>query len=409
MKILIITQYFWPENFKINDIAKSLQKKGHEICVLTGIPNYPEGSFYKGYGLFKPKIEYLNNIKIIRTILFPRGNAVSSKLLLNYFSFAFFSSFAVLFRIKSKFDLTFVFETSPITVGIPAIVLKKFRSIPIFFWVLDLWPESVYAVIDLKSKILKSYLNRLVKYIYYNCDVIFVSSKGFIKPIVEKNVDLTKLQYVPNWAEDEYFNSGINNQELYDDLFPKTGFKIMFAGNLGEAQDFESIIKAVEYLRKYEDIYWIIIGDGRKREWIKTSIKEKGLTKNMFMLGNYPMNTMPYFFSKADAMMITLKDEYIFSLTVPAKLQTYMACSKPIVAMINGETAEIIREANAGFTSNAGDYLDFANNVLKMYNMGVENRRSFGINAWNYYRTNFSKDKILDQVEKSFFDFINNR
>jgi glycosyltransferase involved in cell wall biosynthesis len=239
--------------------------------------------------------------------------------------------------------------------------------------------------------------------------VIFVSSKGFIKPIVEKNVDLTKLQYVPNWAEDEYFNSGINNQELYDDLFPKTGFKIMFAGNLGEAQDFESIIKAVEYLRKYEDIYWIIIGDGRKREWIKTSIKEKGLTKNMFMLGNYPMNTMPYFFSKADAMMITLKDEYIFSLTVPAKLQTYMACSKPIVAMINGETAEIIREANAGFTSNAGDYLDFANNVLKMYNMGVENRRSFGINAWNYYRTNFSKDKILDQVEKSFFDFINNR
>jgi glycosyltransferase involved in cell wall biosynthesis len=406
MKILIITQYFWPEN---NDIAKSLQKKGHEICVLTGIPNYPEGSFYKGYGLFKPKIEYLNNIKIIRTILFPRGNAVSSKLLLNYFSFAFFSSFAVLFRIKSKFDLTFVFETSPITVGIPAIVLKKFRSIPIFFWVLDLWPESVYAVIDLKSKILKSYLNRLVKYIYYNCDVIFVSSKGFIKPIVEKNVDLTKLQYVPNWAEDEYFNSGINNQELYDDLFPKTGFKIMFAGNLGEAQDFESIIKAVEYLRKYEDIYWIIIGDGRKREWIKTSIKEKGLTKNMFMLGNYPMNTMPYFFSKADAMMITLKDEYIFSLTVPAKLQTYMACSKPIVAMINGETAEIIREANAGFTSNAGDYLDFANNVLKMYNMGVENRRSFGINAWNYYRTNFSKDKILDQVEKSFFDFINNR
>jgi len=151
MKILIITQYFWPENFKINDLAESFQKNGHNITVLTGIPNYPEGRFYDGYGLFKPKKESYKNIKIIRSWLIPRGKGNSLRLFLNYFSYAFFASIASLVRLKSEYDVVFVFEVSPVTVGIPAVVLKKFRKIPIFFWVQDLWPESVYAASNLKK------------------------------------------------------------------------------------------------------------------------------------------------------------------------------------------------------------------------------------------------------------------
>jgi colanic acid biosynthesis glycosyl transferase WcaI len=406
MRILIITQYFWPEEFKINDFAISFQKRGHEICVLTGIPNYPNGSFYHSYGLFKPKIEYYNNIKIIRTILYPRGNSSNLKLSINYVSFAFFASLAALFRIKSKFDLVFVYQTSPITVGIPAIVVKKMQHIPIFFWVQDLWPESVHAVSYRKSKILNLLLNKLVKFIYKHCEMIFVPSKAFVKSIIEKDIEPDKIQYVPNWAEYEYLNSRNTNHLNYDNLFPDAGFKIMFAGNLGEAQDFESILKAAEYVRGYKDIYWIIIGDGRKRKWIENKIEEIGLTENILLLGRYPMNTMSDFFSKADVMIITLKDEYIFSLTVPTKLQSYMACGKPIVAMINGETARIIDEAGAGFTCNSGDSLAFANKILKMYTMKPEFRKIMGTNSKDYYLSNYSKEKILDQIEKCFFEAI---
>jgi glycosyltransferase involved in cell wall biosynthesis len=402
MNILIITQYFWPENFKINDLADSFQKRGHEITVLTGIPNYPEGRFYNGYGFFKSKTEFYKNIKIIRTWLFPRGNANPVKLFLNFFSFAFFASFAVIFRIKSKFDLIFVFEVSPVTVGIPAIVLKKIRRIPIFFWVQDLWPESIYATTNIKSEQFKKCITKLVKYIYRNCDKIFVSSKGFIKSIVEKGVEPAKIEYIPVWAEDDYMNCDFNDYLCYDSLIPSGSFNIVFAGNIGEAQDFESIIKAVEYLNKNEDIKWFILGDGRKRRWLENEIKAKALEKKIYLLGQYPIISMPYFFSKADALIITLKNDYIFSLTVPAKLQTYMSCGKPILAMVNGEAAKIINDARSGYVSNSGDYVGFANNILKIYDMENEERRALGINARTYYNIHFNKEKILNQIENLF-------
>ena len=407
MKVLIITQYFWPENFKISDFAVSFKEMGHEVCVLTGIPNYPKGSFYEGYGFTKPKTEYFKNIKIIRTVLFPRGDASNFRLFLNYLSFAFFASFAVLFRIKSNFDLIFVFETSPITVGIPAIVLKKIRKIPIVLWVLDLWPESVYALKDFRSKTLKLYLYKLVKYIYKNCNMIFVSSRSFIKSITEKNIEIDKIRYIPNWSEDEYLNYNAKEFRLDDKNLPEDGFILMFAGNLGEAQDFESIISAAECLKNHKDIYWIIIGDGRKKDWIKHKISEKGLSDTVILLGKYPMKTMPHFYSKADAMLIALRDEYVFSLTVPAKLQTYMACGKTILAMINGETAKIIKEAKAGFVCDSGKYNDFAVNILKLYSMDKGSRQTFGNNARSYYNAVFNKDKILKDIEKSFTEVIN--
>jgi len=403
MKILIITQYFWPENFKINDLAESFQKNGHNITVLTGIPNYPEGRFYDGYGLFKPKKESYKNIKIIRSWLIPRGKGNSLRLFLNYFSYAFFASIASLVRLKSEYDVVFVFEVSPVTVGIPAVVLKKFRKIPIFFWVQDLWPESVYAASNLKKRYFEKWLTGLVKYIYNNCDKIFVSSRGFIKSITEKGVDLKKIEYIPVWAEDVFFEKYEASEfQKFNSIIPSHSFNIVFTGNIGEAQDFESIINAVSYLRDYKDIKWHIIGDGRKREWLRNEIEARNLLDNITLPGRYPLNLIPYFYSRADVLILALKDEYIFSLTVPAKLQTYMTSGKPIVAMINGEAANIINESASGFASNSGDHISFAENILKVYRMPEKERNLLGENAKIFYKNYFDKEKILDKIESLF-------
>ncbi|NLD47225.1 MAG: glycosyltransferase family 4 protein [Clostridiaceae bacterium] len=403
MKILIITQYFWPENFKINDLAESFQKNGHNITVLTGIPNYPEGRFYDGYGLFKPKKESYKNIKIIRSWLIPRGKGNSLRLFLNYFSYAFFASIASLVRLKSEYDVVFVFEVSPVTVGIPAVVLKKFRKIPIFFWVQDLWPESVYAASNLKKRYFEKWLTELVKYIYNNCDKIFVSSRGFIKSITEKGVDLKKIEYIPVWAEDVFFEKYEASEfQKFNSIIPSHSFNIVFTGNIGEAQDFESIINAVSYLRDYKDIKWHIIGDGRKREWLRNEIEARNLLDNITLPGRYPLNLIPYFYSRADVLILALKDEYIFSLTVPAKLQTYMTSGKPIVAMINGEAANIINESASGFASNSGDHISFAENILKVYRMPEKERNLLGENAKIFYKNYFDKEKILDKIESLF-------
>jgi colanic acid biosynthesis glycosyl transferase WcaI len=408
MKILIVTQYFWPENFKINDLAVSMQKRGHEITVLTGIPNYPSGKFYKGYDFFNPKKEMYGDVKIVRTLLFPRLRANGFMLFLNYISFAFFSSLAVIFRLNRKFDLIFVYEISPITVGIPAIVLRKIRHIPIVFWVLDLWPESVFAASNLNHGIVGRWINPFVRVIYKNCDRILASSKGFIDSIVEKGVDPSIIDYVPNWAEDEYLIPVTKQNHEIDRLLPTAGLKIFFAGNIGESQDFESIVRSAELLREYKDIKWIILGDGRKRDWLLKQIKTLNLEDSILVPGKFPMDLMPYFFSRADAMLISLKNEYIFSLTVPAKLQTYMACRKPILAMINGETARIIEEACAGLVCDAGDYQKLAGNVLNIYHMSHKEKSALAENSFKYYMDNFEKEKILSLMETIFSKCLNN-
>ena len=188
MNILIVSQYFHPENFRINDFAFEFQKRGHKITVLSGVPDYPDGIFFNGYGIFKKNRETINGIKIYRAPLITRGSGSAIRLALNYLSFVFGGIFTSLYLLKNKFDMIFVFEPSPITVGIPAIFIKKIKRIPICFWVLDLWPESISAASGLKSNVIQNMLNPLVKFIYNNSDLIMVSSRGYINSIIEKNV-----------------------------------------------------------------------------------------------------------------------------------------------------------------------------------------------------------------------------
>lgn len=396
MKILIVSQYFWPEEFRVNDLAIDLVERGHEVTVLTGIPNYPKGKFYPGYG-FKNKKEYYKNIKIYRVPMIPRGsNALF--LILNYLSFLVSGSFFAFFH-KEKYDKVFAVNFSPITSVIPGIVYAKKNSVKLYLWVQDLWPESVSAVAKVNSKIPLFFLTKLVKYIYNNSHKILVQSKGFIESIYEKGITKNKIFYLPNWAEDLYFAH--SQEEKYYDLMPK-GFIVMFAGNVGESQDFDSIVKAAQLTKKEEVIKWVIVGDGRKMSWLKQQIKSLGLEKNIILLGRHPVAEMPNFFIHANLMLVSLKEEKIFSLTIPSKVQSYMAFGKPIIGMLDGAGAKIINDSNCGFHGSAGDYKMLYRNVMFAFNEASASLSEKGLNGKRFYQENFSKNRVIESLIKVF-------
>lgn len=397
IKILIVTAYFYPEDFKVNDIAFYLNKEEFEVTVITSIPNYPEGKFKDGYGFFKKRRETLNDVNIIRIPVIARGKGKGLQLFLNYISFVINSSIYIIFySITHKFDKIFVHEPSPITVGIPAIIYKKIRKTPIFFWVLDLWPESLTAAGGIKNKSILKIIDFLVKIIYKNCDMILISSRGFKNSIVSKGNFSSKIKYFPNWAEAFFEND--NSESTLPCVLPN-GFKIMYAGNIGESQNLEQILNCAYELRNKSDIKWIVIGDGRKRKWVEDFIKEKKIEKTVFILGRFPIETMPSFFKAADAMLISLKDDLLFSITVPGRLQSFLASGKPILGLISGETANIINEANCGLIASPSSIHDFKENIVTLYNMTPQERKILGANGLRYYKANFAREKILSQFE----------
>jgi glycosyltransferase involved in cell wall biosynthesis len=396
MKILIVTQYFWPENFKINDIAHALIERGHKVSVLTGKPNYPEGKFYSHYSYFNKNYEVWNNIKIYRSFMIPRGDGKGLLLSLNYMSFVIFSSIR-LFFIKEKFDKIFVFEPSPITVGIPAIVCKFRFNAPIYFWVQDLWPESLTAAGGIKNRYIISFFSRLTKFIYSHSFKILVQSKAFIPYILKQGISRERLIYYPNSAESFYKKHPVNPE--FFTKFPE-GFKLIFAGNLGEAQSFDTIIGTIDLLVKDGiNVQLIILGNGRMREHIQNEIIKLGLSNNIHLWGSFESNMMPDFFSCADALLVALKKDLIFSLTIPSKIQSYLACGKPIIASLDGEGAKIVEEAKAGFTSNSEDIIGLKNVIMKMYLLPTWRHKELGDNARSYFEKEFEREMLIDKLE----------
>ncbi len=399
MRLLIITQYFYPENFKSNDLAWGLSQRGFSVDVLTGIPNYPEGKYFRGYGPFNKRCEIIDGVRIYRAFLVSRGNGSGFRLSLNYFSFAFFSSLWVLFFfIFRKYDAILVHEPSPVTQGIPAVILKKIRKIPLYFWVLDLWPESIIHVGGIKNKQIITFIEKITQSIYKNSDKILISSKGFRDSILRKGDYNKKIIYFPNWGEDIF----INGSEFKLPSLPE-GFKVVFAGSIGEAQDFDAILKAAKNLNDHPEIKWIFAGDGRKVEWVINYINENNLL-NVHLLGRLPLAAMPSLFKKSDVMLVSLRDKPIFNLTVPAKIQAYMAASKPIIAMLNGEGANIIKEAGCGLRVDSGDYTRLAESVLEMSRMNKNELNDLGNSGFNYYAKNFSKKECIDNLYRILSD-----
>lgn len=395
MKILIISQYFYPENLRINDLVFSLKKRGHQIEVLTGKPNYPKGDYFKGYSWKGPRHEEIEEIKVHRANLILRKKGGGLRLFLNYFSFVFFGLFKIL-KLKGDFEKVFIYAPSPIIVGLLGILAAKKFKCKSYLWVHDLWPESVRVAGGIKSGIVLGLVNQMTKLIYRFTDLLLVQSPEFKNYILNQGVAESKIIYYPYYAEDFY--KVVEKDNNYLSQFPK-GFNLLFAGNIGVAQSFDTIVNAFEKLKEH-DINLVVLGEGRDKSRIQEQINEKGLTEKFHFLGSFSPEQMSHYFTCADGLLITLKKADIFSYTIPGKLQSYLACGKPIIGALDGIGNKIISESNSGFASKAEDHELLANNILTLFKLSKEEKEKLSNNALDYFDKNFNKQNLLERLEK---------
>ncbi|NHM30015.1 glycosyltransferase [Neobacillus terrae] len=390
MKILIICQYFYPEQFKVNDISFELVKQGHQVTVLTGLPNYPSGVVDGNYKSFKNRKEDINGVKVIRSWLLGRGKG-KKRLALNYLSFALSSSIKAFF-LKKDFDFILVYQLSPVTMAIPGILLKKLTKKPLYIYSFDLWPESmVSGGISPGSKIYSALL-KLSKWIYKSADKILISSKMF-EEYFKHTLDVQReCTHLPIYAEEEF-------SHIQKEKNDKEFVNLMFAGNIGEMQSVETIIHAADILKDEPLIKFHIVGDGSSREKCENLTKQLKLS-NVTFYGHHPITDMPGFYGMADAFLVTLKSNKVISYTLPGKVQSYMAAGKPIIGAIDGETNIVIKEAQCGICGQAEDYRELAKNI-KTFLRTKDQHATYGENGKRYYMSNFSKPIFFERLNNS--------
>lgn len=398
LNILVVSQYFSPENFRINDLVMGLRDRGHDVTVLAGTPNYPEGRYFDGYGPFRNTRSDFHGAKVFRVPIIARGrHGSSTQRVANYVSYALSASLIGPFLCREKYDVIFTYQLSPVMIGIPALVLRRLKHIPMILWVQDLWPDSLIATSAIKSKLIIDLVGCLVRWIYRGSDLILVQSRAFATSISKYGVDPAKVRYFPNSAESFYREWIIGPDEPEEKLLPK-GFRIVFAGNIGVAQDFGTILAAAKLLIKYPDIKWIIAGDGSQREWVESKVRELSLSDHVTLIGRHPPEAMPRLFALADGLLVTLKSDPIFELTIPSKLQSYMACGRPIVAALDGEGTRAIEAAGAGFVSPTESPEALAEAVLNLYKLSPEGRAQMGRSAQEYFLKHFEREKLIDTL-----------
>lgn len=403
MKVCIFTNHFYPEDFKVNDIAFELVQRNYLVTVITAVPDYPKGKFFEGYGWFKKNREKVHGCQVIRLPIIPRGKGGGKRLALQYLSYYVSSSIFTFFhKFFNKYDAVFVHLTSPFFIGLSACHIKKYQKIPMYFWTLDLWPESITAAAGISHPIIIKPLTKQVQKVYSNCDKILIGSKGFEKSILEKGDYKDKLVYFPNWCESATFP---NNIEQYKQIEPFAScsdkdFIVLFAGNMGEAQNLDCIIDAaIEIAQGRFNVKFVFLGDGRAKAQLVQKTEGYGLMgRHVFFPGRFPIESMPYFMSKASVLLVSLKDELIFNLTVPSKVQFYMAQGKPLLAMLNGEGADLINVSNCGFAVPANDKGAFISALKKMASLSKEELLQLGKNGKEYYEKNFTKEQRMEQL-----------
>ncbi len=398
--ILVISQYFYPEQFRINDICTEWVKRGYKVTVVTGIPNYPQGEYYDGYSLKENRREKWNGINIIRIPLVARGhNAIG--LAANYLSFVV-SGFFWNLKTKVKADYVFTFEVSPMTQALLGVWYAKKHKVPHYLYVQDLWPENVEIVTGIHNKVIIGAIDRMVRKIYRNSDKIFGTSPSFVKEIKKKCSNKDKVFYWPQYAENFYKPMERETAyELVSEIPNDDRFKIVFTGNIGQAQGLEILPKVAQHM-KDENICFVIIGDGRFKENFIAEVKKRNVEDKFLMIGRRPAEHIPAMLGCCDAAFLSFMNNDLFAKTIPAKLQSYMACGMPIVASAVGETERVISEAQCGVCCNIGDdkgLAELLNSLIQYSNKELNEMRR---NAREYYEKNFSKEMLIDEIEELF-------
>ncbi len=401
--ILLISQYFYPEAFRVNDMAAEWVKRGYKVTVLTGIPNYPMGKFFDGYGYKQKRRETWNGVDIIRIPLIPRGNS-KHKLLnaagmsANYLSFAA-SGRRWVKKNDISADLVYTYEVSPMTQALIGTWYSKKYNIPHYLYVTDLWPENVESVTGIHSQAVIKPIQRMVDYIYQNTERIFTCSQSFISRIEARGINKEKIEFWPQYAE-EYYKPAARE----GNLLPQDGIiNLVFAGNVGFAQGMDILVKAAEILKKDHTIVrFNIVGDGRYLPELQRNIKVVSVEEYFHFIPRQAAEAIPGYLAFADALLITLSKSDVFSITLPAKTQSCFACGRPVLVSADGEIQDIVNSAGAGLCSGAEDVDGFVENIKKMIGMDEAKRRKMGENALAYAEEHFNKDRQMDRLDEVF-------
>ena len=407
MRILVVSQYFWPENFRINDLVTELCARGHDVTVLTGYPNYPDGEVYPEF-IEKPSdFSSFGDAKIVRVPMFPRGKG-AFRLILNYLSFALSASFIGVWRLRGQaFDLIFTCQLSPVTVGLPAALLRRVKQAPLVFWVLDLWPDTLEAIGVVRSPFSLKLVGYLVSFIYNQCDLILAQSRSFVPKIKQYCRANVAVEYFPSWSDSVFDFSSVESAKEV----PEGGefFNVMFAGNIGDAQDFPAILDAAEALKNNKKIRWLVVGDGRAFDWVRSEVEKRELSECFLLLGRYPVDRMPSFYKCADALLVSLKDTPIFAMTIPGKLQSYLAAGIPVLAMLNGEGAEIVKSSGAGLACPAGSGEALAEAVLELAGKNANERFKMGLCGLAVSNIEFDRSNLITRLLSWFDNLVHAR
>lgn len=398
MKILVVTQYFWPENFRINDLVKGLVEKGNDVTVLTGFPNYPAGRIFAPYKKKQPFLrETFEGAKVVRVWLYPDHSLSIVKRLFNYGSFALSASILGPFLCGFRFDRIFVFQPGPYSVALPALLFKLLSGASATIWVQDIWPDALWESGVVKHQWLLKIVGKLAGFLYRRFNRLLVSSPAFEKPLRRMGVLKERIDFLPQWPEELYRkeepDSAMMEKEKMTDRF-----NVLFAGNLGPAQAPELILDAAEKLLEFPEINFVVLGDGIRFEFLRQEVKRRGLT-NVDLKGRKPLETMPRYFALADALLVQLKKAPIYGLTIPGKLQSYLACGRPIIAGLEGAGADIVNRSGAGLVVEPGNAEALKDAVLSLHSFSKEKREGMGRKGRLFFEEHFSRSKIMNQLE----------
>lgn len=399
-RILVVTQYIYPENFKSNELVFEMAKRGYHVDVLTGIPNYPEGVYFKGYGIFKKRAEEKDGVKFYRCWQSPRGRKASGGGLgLNYLTFVFSATLWVLFFFvwRKRYDAIITHEPSPITQLIPACLLGMMRRVPVYSWIMDIWPDAMKNSMSAGMyKFAAPILTAITEWTYRHSNKILITSRGF-EELICRNADYhEKIVYFPNWSVDMSVGA-----DLYETPTLPEGFRIILAGNLGESQDLDHVGEAMKLVHDCKEVKWVFVGDGSWKKWLDDFIAENHLEDTAVTLGRFPGSAMPAFFRQADAMLVSLRGGFVdLDMTVPARVQSYMSAGRPILAMIGQGTVNLINEGDCGYAVGASDYVALADVIRNKVLTDRDGFEKKGLNGRKMFEEQFTLDRCIDHLEE---------
>ena len=396
MRILVYSQHFWPESFRINDVVQSLHAAGHEVTVLTGQPNYPGGKVFPGYRAASTGVERFGDIEVHRVPLIPRGQGTRLRLILNFLCFAPSAAIFGAWRLRGRrFDVIFVYGSSPLLQAAGAVVLARLKRCALVTWVQDLWPQSIQATGHVSKRWIIDWCASVVRGIYRRHDMLLVQSAGFVAPVRALSPPGLPIIVHPNPSESLVIHDGPTTVRPALQLPP--GFNVVFAGNLGTAQALDAVLDAAELLRDLPGLRFVLVGSGARSAWLAQQIASRGLD-NVLLAGRFAPEHMPAILAQAQVLLVSLVDDPAMALTVPSKLQTYLAAGKPVLAALRGEGASLVAEAGAGLACAPGDGQALAQAVRRLHALPEAERAAMGAAGRSYHDAHFAPEQLTPRL-----------